>query len=694
MSLKYSVRSIHMINFREFEDVKINLKEGQNFILMRNGYGKTSMLDAIHSIYTGELLTNGIRNGWENISAAKYNNKFTKSDKNFSSVKLEIEINNKNGEAAIWKVWQKWDHKKGENTFQTEVPGEGLEDGWLLPRDFSKKFGGKIAFADLFVFDAEKARENIENQKGEQVEEAFIEITNTSRIYDLVHHERGDMEQLYSDELEKRSLTHLDTASKNYSSWLIKVKKQIKETQEWKTTLTIKINSNRKELKKWEKAYDALGKADEKASKEERRLNKKDRGEKAKQKEKTRELLEYLGNPSNLPNKQWKDAHEIHRLMFVLKIPEGVGRVFFKDLCNSDTCVCGEEMSSKMKKHIEERADEYLEDDTLILVKKMQGIVQENKDGDKGIDIFELKEEIKIIRRNIRKIRDDLIEIRKKFNPKIQEDRKKLTVKIQKMKEEIKKQVEKLEIIESTDVNRIRALKWDKGCLKDSDTLFALNSWENKVDNLMTLERIKKTLEKKVNTTEDLLNLKNGQDLAQIILTMAGDEVRNDYIKIAEEILDESFRKFPVGEGYGLRLNKEKGVIFLDRNEDEQDEASVGMTVAAAYSLVSAMSEVGGISVPLIIDSPTTGCDTVSTAGICDFMWGECHQEIFIIESGERDKIKSSSKILDKKGDSEKILIRREEEPMDGLNPSGPMIVQYNDEDFFNYYSSAWVKGS
>ena len=693
MTLKFTIRSIHMINFREFEDVKINFKEGKNFILMRNGYGKTSMLDAIHSIYTGKLLTKGIRDGWENVSAAKYNNRFTKSDKNLSSVELEIEINNQNGEGEIWKVWQKWDHKKGKNTFQTEVPGKGLEDGWLLPKQFAAKFGGNIAFADLFVFDAEKARENIKEQKGDQVEQAFKEITNTSRIYDLVHPGIGDMEQLYAEELERRNLAHADIAMKNYSSWLRKVKKQIAGINDNKRELEKKINSNKEKLEKWEKDYQNLGKADEEASEEEKKLIKKDKSERAKQIEKTQELLEYLGNPSNLPNKQWKDTHEIHTLMFNKKIPEGEGRVFFKDLCKSDICVCGEKMSEKMKKRIEERAEEYLEDDTLILVKKMQGIVQDYKDGDEDIDIFELKEEIKLIRKEIRKIRDELIAVRKKFNPKIREEREKINDKIQTLKETIKKQLDELEIIESTDVNRVKALKWDKGCLKENDTLIALNNWQDKVKNLMTLERIKKTLEKKVNTTEDLINLKNGQDLAQFILTMAADKVRDNYITDAEEILDKSYRDCPVGEGYGLCLDKEKGVVFLDRFDSPQPLASVGMTVAAAYSLVNAMAEVGGISMPLIIDSPTAGCDNVTTAGICNSYWDGNHQEIYIIESAEREKIKMNTKILDDKEDSERFLIRREDEPMDGRKPSGPMMVQCNDEDFFNYYATDYVKG-
>ena len=203
----------------------------------------------------------------------------------------------------------------------------------------------------------------------------------------------------------------------------------------------------------------------------------------------------------------------------------------------------------------------------------------------------------------------------------------------------------------------------------------------------------KKTLEKKVNTTEDLINLKNGQDLAQFILTMAADKVRDNYITDAEEILDKSYRDCPVGEGYGLCLDKEKGVVFLDRFDSPQPLASVGMTVAAAYSLVNAMAEVGGISMPLIIDSPTAGCDNVTTAGICNSYWDGNHQEIYIIESAEREKIKMNTKILDDKEDSERFLIRREDEPMDGRKPSGPMMVQCNDEDFFNYYATDYVKG-
>ena len=96
MSLKFSIKSSHIINLREMEDVKIDFQKGNNFILMRNGYGKTTILEIIKSMYTGKLLCDSGKGIWGPNEEAKYGgselDSYSDDDLSESSAELEMEI--------------------------------------------------------------------------------------------------------------------------------------------------------------------------------------------------------------------------------------------------------------------------------------------------------------------------------------------------------------------------------------------------------------------------------------------------------------------------------------------------------------------------------------------------------------------------------------------------------------------------
>jgi|APSaa5957512535_1039671.scaffolds.fasta_scaffold04080_9 hypothetical protein len=694
MSLKFSIKSLHIINLREMEDVKIDFQKGNNFILMRNGYGKTTILEIIKSMYTGKLLCDNGEGIWGPNKEAKYGgselDSYSDDDLSESSAELEMEIYNEQGGAETWKLWQRWDHESGENYFQTMIPGKGHEEGWKLPLNFSNKLKDNEAFADVFAFDAEEAVKMIRKQKGDEIRNAFREITSTTRLFDLIKENDGQIVKVFYKDLDKLNLSEVDTGAKNYSSWLHKVDKLILENEAWSKKLTSKKDENQRIHDEKKKKWDNLGSGDVEAKETEKELVKEEDELLNELKDKTIELLISLGNPGNLQVKQWKKTYEMHNVMFEAKIPEGVGKPFFQDLCNKHECVCGELMTDSMREYIRKTAENYLGRDELDLIKNMQREIRENKNPQE--DIFELGESISQIKKDLKVNARKLRAIRKKFNPKIQQERGILEEEMRKLRDEIEKQNTKLEEIISTDPNKIRANNWDKGCIKDTGTLFSISKWggknnKNPVDNLYTLRRIQKTLKQKVSTTEELMHLETGGRVIQLILGIAAENVMEEVKKDTQRVMSESFHDVPIVEDYDIKLDDERGIIFINRRKEIQKKGSVGTTLVAAYSLINGMKQSGEVEIPLIVDSPTAGLDNTSTQGVVETFWNQSEQAIFIIESGERDKI--SLQVPDALSDekSERILIRRKDEKSTGANQKGKMIKSYNSEEFFTYYT-------
>ena len=54
-SLFVELKSIRLESVREFEDVTIPFGPGPNVVLMRNGYGKTTMLTLLRMMFTGAV---------------------------------------------------------------------------------------------------------------------------------------------------------------------------------------------------------------------------------------------------------------------------------------------------------------------------------------------------------------------------------------------------------------------------------------------------------------------------------------------------------------------------------------------------------------------------------------------------------------------------------------------------------------
>lgn len=683
-TLFVELHSIRLESVREFEDVTLPLEPGVNVVMMRNGYGKTTILALLRMMFAGVVPDASTAKGFQ------YHRSYG-GTKERSTVTLELSIGSNAAEAEHHRLVLTMDHGTGRASYSTtSVSNRGNNETWALPLNFKSKFYNRPKFTDLFVFDAERAQELAEQQDITQVDLALREITGLRFVFSMSETSgptQPALDALLKKRMHESKITSIDGSAGRYVSWLEKIEARIAEQnvelagkKKRLGDIMDQINDKKKGLA-LAGDNDALMKAHNAATGAEKiasnRIN-----------QMTMDLLNELGNPSHLPG-CWEDTKAFHSTLFEAQIPEGVGAPFFEDILKGDECICGTEWTDGMRTFVRTHMDERLADDISGMLRRSQKLIRETvREPSVLITMVDNLTKEKVEARRLARATK---EIEARFDKAGQERAAKLRDEINALKHQISVLGEQIEEMETTDASLIRRNGWDKNCLSDTAvTKFQPNTWRD-VINLYTLKRIERNLIKKVDDVGPLHMLQTAVETATDILNKACNRVMQRLQNQTESKANSTLAKIP-SSGGGITLSlSSSGIQFINEAGVVQKKPNMATAVAAAYAFLSAMSELGDVTSPLVADSPTTGMDGFSTSAWVGEIWPIFQQAIYIIEPSERDKIATSAGRDAElySSDVRRVLIWRKDEGVGGAPQTGPMVLSESDREFKAYKPDA-----
>ena len=679
-NFRFRITGLSLVNIREMEDVALEFEpDAINPLLIRNGYGKTTMLTLLRWMFTGVIPPQSGSN-WP-----QYKRDFG-GETTESKVVLKLKISDGDDVLRDWELTMWFNHDDGDcgfETYSSEVGGR--QAGWHLPPAFRSRFFGRQKFTELFIFDGETAKELTSGQGRNQIEDAILELTGLVHVKDMSM-DGGVIDAHRNAEFKKAAINDPENAAAKYINWKSQVDDHVATQVEKERKTKAQLSVHEKKLEGIKKQIGGLA-DNEAAQKALDAEQKKLRDMQNNRKNLAKELLTNLGNPANIGGTFWGNTTRLHSQLAKAKVPEGVGRQFFHDILEEDDCVCGNPWDDDMKAHIHSRIDRYLADDIMTVVKSMQQHVSESHLH--TVDLSASAEAITDAGLAISEINDEINRIKRTFNEETQKELKRLEGLAEELESEISDCNDLLDEINQTDPTIIQTRNYVKGALKDDgEPLLQFTRVKNCI-NLFTLKKVQRALQKKLAELTPLKRLSEGSDVAKEVFNDALKETMAALRTKVEEDTNDLLAKIPsAGGNISIRF-LENRIAFVDESGRVQDDANLGAILSGAYCFVSSLASLGSMEPVLVADSPVTGMDSFTTEGWVKAIWPFFKQAVFIMTPGERGIILSGPQGIGRAGlealDHFVVVKRSDEDMATGVPQTGIMEVHAGREVFFNY---------
>lgn len=552
-------------------DIDIDLRKNGHLprvslIQMPNGTGKTTTLELLKAALTGNA------KDWskEEIQSFKKNNSDVSTG--VFTVDLLIDESELTFELIL-------DFSKGVANYRTSYKkAGGVLRGWKPPSEIRRFLEDR--FIRLFIFDGELAEKLIESNEHE-AEEAIDALF-----------------QLYLfKEIGKKAKDKWERETKEKSGKTSRAKSRRKNKLERLEKHLSKIENAKSEAEQEKRALEV--KADELKSKISNRIDKVDRLRDQQKEAKTREekaegkvrrlsreLLTTLRSPSNVHSSFSEAIESLKGSLDTLKLPANTTRQFFLELIKEEECICGNKLDDQSRQTIVEKSEDFLGAETSGFINSLKQDISKFIGGEpenspsraRGIakSLTEAMNERSEASGDLRAIRDELIQ---QGDKKIQD----WETEERRCREEANKYKNLLETINESPSPESR---------NDPET-FCLKAIRDQVEQAKDdVAEITDTLE--LRKQIDILDktLKNAHNKAKL-------KLKKDIIQECRERLHNILSFNPVevsGINGSLELKNQSG-------------ASVGQTLAVAYTFLTTLLGRGQHQFPLVVDSPANPID-------------------------------------------------------------------------------------
>lgn len=381
---------------------------------------------------------------------------------------------------------------------------------------------------------------------------------------------------------------------------------------------------------------------------------------------------------------EWSDIQAFHSSQVKAKLPRSVGRTWFNELMDLDTCICGRNWDEHSTKHIKNHLEDYLDDKLMTYVKEMQdSVAQHTTSVSLGREITRIKEKQRSKIENSQ-ILDDLRseaseEERIAFENLMEEigglrtRREDFT----KIKEDISS--EKLEYIRENllDVDVYN---------RTDDTITRDGSKINRIENLKCLRLVEDSILDELAKIGGAANIAEGADMIHNIISEVISKVEEEIKIELERRMNDSLSKM-VGAGLdgGLTVKiTSDGLQYYSPNGDRQSGVNMAAELGGSYAFISALYEYAEVSIPLVLDTPLAGFGQGMSAAWTQLVPQTFDQVIALINSNEMVSLRGWFE----SNNVDCYLIRRtDEEIRKGVPQTGKMIIDEDINNFSNYES-------
>ena len=579
-------------------DIDVDLRKGGqvprvSLIQMPNGTGKTTTLLLLKAALTGNA------SDWDTEKIEQFKKKDSSVSKGVFTVDLLIDGSDLTFELTL-------DFSRGTVRYRTShKKAGGVLRGWKPPADARKFLTDQ--FIRLFLFDGELAERLLES--GEHEAEKAIDALFQLYLFRSISEKA---EERWEKETETKSgkTGQAEALRRNKLSDLRKHLMKVERAKEEAEQRKEKLEKAVEELES--NINGRIDKVDRLRGEQEDAQVQLDRAEQEVEKWR-RELLSKLRSPAAVDKSFAEAIQSLKGSLDTLKLPANTTRQFFLELVEQEECICGEDLDEQARQTILEKSEEFLGAETSGFINSLKEDIERYI----GEDPEEAPAEAKEIAGKLtsamdnrsdasgtlRAIREQLIE---EGDEKVEEWENK--------KEEYEEEISDL----SRFLDRVNGSPTPED--KDDPETLCLKAIRDQVQGA----------KESVAEITQTLKLREQIDTLQTILQEAQENARK---QLKEDIVDECRSRLNDILAFNpIEISEISGSLKLKN----QGGASVGQTLAVAYTFLTTLLGRGQHQFPLIVDSPANPIDNTVRSQVASVIPELTDQFVAFTISSER----------------------------------------------------------
>ncbi len=592
--MRMTVLELECINIRKISSLKLFFHHNDeaiknNFVMMANGTGKTTIIQLIKGLLDGSAVN------WSSEKIKEFAPSVISAD--LGEFSLTVKFDNRQ-----YKYILSLNYKNGAAMIDTVVPPRGRERGLRLPEALRGIFTPE--FVSRFVFDGEQAKKSMDRTSNE-AEETIRYLYRLDELDYILSMNNKILEDIQSAEGGSKgtnsSISNLRTRKDAIEKTIIKLEAE-------RSLLSSDLAIYQSQLIEKEDNLNELHKQSIALNQEKQGLIKEAEENRGKISSQVNELLALVKSPYLLSDSFSARMLELGQGMQKLKLPKNSSKDFFIELANAQKCICDRCIGENERDAILKNAERYLGGDRQAVLNIIKSCLIESSFDSRAQDAFDLLGELRLQEENIRKRRTINEEkLLKAGGDKTEQ----LQSEIYKLRELIAIAKDKLERIESKDESNNE--------LDEQNNLhkarLELNKYENKI---ASATRTNSALRRKTAVEKLILAIKEKATDA-----LKTEIIRKTNEKIKTVITDDNIEI----------ENIDRYIKLRNRNG-----ASEGQTLSIGYCFLGTLFEDAELEFPFIIDSPTGKMDFDKRKAVAAIIPKVFNQMIAFVQSAEVDR--------------------------------------------------------
>jgi len=619
-------------NIRRMNELKVNLKMSDGsvypntLLMMSNGGGKTTTLHLIRAALSGNATK------WDEKKVRAYRPMGTDIEE--GSFKIRIKFDKR-----IYSYILHLDYEEGRAWYETSsVESNGCVEEHDLPYAL-RGIMDYEGFVERFIFDGEQSKK-ILNSGCIEAENAIVYLYQLNKLDELIKAIDRVVEERTVDNTGKPSDRSVKILKGKVDRWKDKYNKLIKEAN----NIQEELDQMSSALERQKNRYEEIVAQDQELQKELERLQEAERKGQEDIRKKTAELLEATRKPYELNVDIDVKLKGLVDNLQTLKLPKTTAREFFNELALSRECICGRCIGDKERKRILENAEQYLGEESLVVVHSIKNALREYKRKNSCMILKELLENqlsaVDGIRAAIDRFANRLEKKGHEDPVKIQEEIKELNAKITEKQQSLMRLTAK-DLSDDSLSEKNNIYRAEQEWKKARDTYYEASGtykFAKKADKLK--EYVKHVRDNTLNRLKSYMVRETNRKLEALI--------DNDKIEI----------------------RKIDGYLVLEG----KDGASEGQTLAVAYAYIGTLFEHSPFEFPFVVDSPAASMDLSVRREVAEILPKLFEQTVIFVTSGERSGF---AEVFFKRDDVQYLTVKGEKNEAMRL---------YNGKEVFEIY--------
>lgn len=602
-----------------------------SLIMMPNGTGKTTTLYLIRAALSGEAIK------WKAREVRSFRPPLSETEEGRFLLKMAF------GEDIYYYILH-LNYEEGTAWYETSsaMMAGGYETGHRVPYSL-KGIIDSENFVMRFVFDGEQARKTLDSGS-QEAENAIVYLYQLYKLDDLIK----DIDRLVETRQQSSSGGATERSIKVFQGKYERRARIFQQLEHEEKELSRELAQITEKKRRNEQRYQEIIAQDHRMQSEQERLLQEKEENQRERNEIVAQLMSSVRKPYNLQMDLHTRMKSLADNMRVLKLPKTTAKEFFRELAKGRECICGRCIGEQERKNILEKADDYLGQDSLIVVNSIKGALNEYE---RDSSCQDLKERLQAAMEKENQIASSL-------------NRLAVTMAAQGHQEILQIQKETEDLAEKEQ-------KYEKRLERLTTADYIVNTGLNSENNIPLAKKAKEEAEKSFQKAAGTYRFtQQAKKMKRYI-----EEIRTSALeKLKQYMVCETNQKIQnlIANDF-VNIRKIDGHLVLEGKEG----ISEGQTLAVAYAYIGTLFEHSDFEYPFIVDSPAAPMDLSVRREVAEILPRLFGQNVILVTSGEK---RGFADVFLERDDVQYLTIQGEKNQPVECIPGKEYFVQYQEK--------------